>query len=188
MEAINLFFNKYVSIPETEFDFFADCLEEKIFSKKDIIIEKGKIENFLYFLDDGIVRLYYPDISNEKTFSFVFKENFFSAYDSFLLKIPCRYEIQCLVDSKVHRISYENLQKIYNGTKNGNEIGRKIAEQLFLNKLQRENDLLLKSATERYLSLFQEKPELIPQIPLKYIASYIGITPQALSRIRKKIF
>ena len=76
---------------------------------------------------------------------------------------------------------------IYSKTAVGNVIGRKAAESLFLEKAKRELALLNDSAEQRYLNLFTEQPELILQIPLKYIASYIGITPQALSRIRRRI-
>ncbi|MEM9078487.1 MAG: Crp/Fnr family transcriptional regulator, partial [Bacteroidota bacterium] len=75
----------------------------------------------------------------------------------------------------------------YKKTESGNIIGRRMAEKMFLIKSKREIALLSKTAKERYLDLFQERPKLLKQIPLKYIASYIGVTPQALSRIRKRI-
>ena len=84
-------------------------------------------------------------------------------------------------------MEYDDVQEIFNSTAIGNRIGRIATEELFLKKAKRELDLLNKTAEERYLSLFTERPELIKEIPLKFIASYIGITPQALSRIRKRI-
>ena len=69
----------------------------------------------------------------------------------------------------------------------GNTLGRLSSERLFLIKSKREQSLLNETAEERYLNLFKERPNLIQQIPLKYIASYIGVTAQALSRIRKRI-
>ena len=69
----------------------------------------------------------------------------------------------------------------------GNQIGRLACEELFLKKSKRELSLLNDTATKRYLNLMEEQPLLFQQVPLKYIASYIGITPQALSRIRKRI-
>ncbi|GLB51233.1 hypothetical protein NBRC110019_02720 [Neptunitalea chrysea] len=69
----------------------------------------------------------------------------------------------------------------------GNLIGRLIAENLFIIKSKREISFLKETAEKRYLNLFNERPNVIKEIPLKYIASYIGITPQALSRIRKRI-
>jgi hypothetical protein len=67
-------------------------------------------------------------------------------------------------------------------------VGRFISEKLFLIKSKREQSLLNETSEQRYLNLFKDRPNVIKQIPLKYIASYIGVTPQALSRIRKRIF
>jgi hypothetical protein len=79
------------------------------------------------------------------------------------------------------------LQEIYAETNIGNTIGRLASEDLYIKKSKREVSLLNQSAEERYLNLFKEQPHLLNHLPLKYIAAYIGITPQALSRIRKRI-
>jgi len=92
-----------------------------------------------------------------------------------------------LTETILWQISNKDLQEVYKRTKNGNIIGRKMAENMYLIKSKRELSLLSKTAEERYLNLFSDRPELLKQIPLKYIASYIGVTPQALSRIRKRI-
>ncbi|HET8736143.1 MAG TPA: Crp/Fnr family transcriptional regulator, partial [Pricia sp.] len=102
-------------------------------------------------------------------------------------RTPCEYQIQALTETMLWRISQKDLQRVYGQTKMGDKIGRKNAENLFLIKSQRELSLLNKTAEERYLELFSHRPELIRHIPLKFIASYIGVTPQALSRIRKRI-
>ena len=87
----------------------------------------------------------------------------------------------------VWSISYDDLQEVYEKSFAGNVIGRLSSERLFLIKSKREQSLLNETAEERYLKLFTERPNLIKEIPLKYVASYIGVTPQALSRIRKRI-
>ncbi|MEL7146776.1 MAG: hypothetical protein AAFO69_10440, partial [Bacteroidota bacterium] len=121
------------------------------------------------------------------TFDFTFENQFFSAYWSFLNRQPNQYQMQTLTKTILYSMTYEDLQNVYQNTKIGNVIGRLTAERLYVNKFKRELSLLKESAEERYLKLFEEHPKLIMQIPLKYIASYIGITPQALSRIRKRI-
>ncbi|WP_349666066.1 hypothetical protein [Polaribacter sp. Z014] len=85
------------------------------------------------------------------------------------------------------KISNKDLQEAYQKTSSGNIIGRKMAENMFLIKSKRELSFLSKTAEERFLDLFSDRPELFQQIPLKHIASYMGVTPQALSRIRKRI-
>ena len=136
-----------------------------------------------------MVRLFIPkeDPEKEITFGFSFKDQFVSAYDSFLTQKPSAYQVQALTETSLLSISYADLQDVYKTTQIGNLIGRLTAERLFLIKSKREQNLLNLNAEERYLKLFKERPELLKIIPLKYISSYIGVTAQALSRIRKRL-
>lgn len=135
------------------------------------------------------MRLYIPKENPEKeiTFGFSFKDQFISAYDSFLTQKPSLYQLQTLKESSILSITYKDLQEVYKTTQIGNLIGRLTAERLFLIKSAREQNLLNLTAVERYLKLFKERPALLKLIPLKYISSYIGVTAQALSRIRKRL-
>jgi len=166
---------------------FYSKLIKREFSKKSLILKQGQVENYLSFIEDGILRQFIIKQGNELTFKFSFEGGFYSAYDSFLTRKPANYSIQALTDTVMYSISYRDLQDVYKNTLNGNVFGRFAAEGLFLDKFKRELSLLTQTAEERYLNLFTEQKRLIKQIPLKYIASYIGITPQALSRIRKRI-
>ena len=124
----------------------------------------------------------------EITFSLVFSGWFFSAYDSFITQNPVRYMVECLSDVEIYRISYASIQSIYRKSDFGNEVGRHAAELLYINKTKREISLLSESPDERYQYLLDHYPKEIMDVPLKYIASYIGVTPQALSKIRKRVF
>jgi len=104
-----------------------------------------------------------------------------------LTQQPSSYQLETITDTVLWSVSFNDLQIIYTDTAIGNTIGRLASEDLFIKKSKRELSLLTESAEERYLNLFTEQPHLLQLIPLKYIASYIGITPQALSRIRKRI-
>ena len=133
------------------------------------------------------MRYYIPGEENDLSFGFSFGNEFTSGYDSFLSQKPSEYQIETLTPSVLWRISHNSLQEVYRLSGAGNIIGRLMAENLFIKKSARELSLLKDTAEQRYLNLFRERPNLIREIPLKYIASYIGITPQALSRIRKRI-
>ena len=172
---------------DKDWEYFSSKLKTIQLDKKDCLLKKGEIEKQLSFVEKGTLRMFIPKIENDLTFGFVFKEQFISAYDSFLTQSPCSYQIETLTKTTLWRLSYTDLKDIYVNTKIGNEIGRKNAESLFLAKSARELSLLELNAKERYEKLFSERPQLIKEIPLKYIASYIGITPQALSRIRGQI-
>ena len=183
------FLNQISEVSEEDWIFFSSKLKREDIPKKTVFLKSGTVENKISFIISGIVRFYIPktDPAKEITFGFCFKEQFISAYDSFLTRKPSLYELESLTNTTVLSISYDDLQEVYNTTKIGNLIGRLTAERLFLTKSKREQALLNDTAEERYLNIIKERPKLIKEIPLKYISSYIGVTPQGLSRIRKRI-
>lgn len=187
MGHIREYYERILKLQEPEWEFIASHFERRVFAKNQIITRQGETENYLSFVETGIVRFYIPDDENELTFNFCFDKEFTCAYNSFLTQTPSEYELQTLLETVVWQISYDDLQKVYAQTKAGNYLGRFVSEKLFLQKSKRELSLLKYTAKERYLNLFDEHPRILKSIPLKYIASYIGITPQGLSRIRRQI-
>lgn len=189
LEVVRNYLNQISELTDADWNFFSSKLTRCEVPKKTIFLPVGAIENHISFVVSGMIRLYIPksDPTKEITFGFSFKEQFISAYDSFLTRRPSLYELQTLTDTTILSITYDDLQEVYNTTQIGNLIGRLTAERLFLIKSKREQTLLNYTAEERYLDLFKNRPEVIKEIPLKYISSYIGVTPQALSRIRKRI-
>lgn len=186
-------FRKYIetiaNVNEKDWLVFSSRLKKREFSKKSTFLSNGQIENYISFIEKGEVRLFIPKEDEEKdiTFGFSFQGEFVSAYDSFLTQTPSQYQLETLVKTTLWSISYNDLQEVYKTTKIGNTIGRFISEKLFLIKSNREQSLLNETPEQLYLNLFKNRPNVIKLIPLKYIASYIGVTPQALSRIRKRI-
>ncbi len=189
MEQIRQNFEQAIQqkISDEEWTIFSSKLSYEEFPKKHVVLRTGQVEDYLSFVATGIVRYYIPKLENDVTFTFVFDHSFISGYDSFLTRKPSTYHIETLTKTTLWRLKYTDLQSIYNDTKIGNLIGRQASEELFLKKSKRELSLLNETAEERYRNLFTEQPRLIQQVPLKYIASYIGVTPQALSRIRKRM-
>ena len=189
MHQIKLYLDKIASISNSDWNFFISKLQRRIITKKSVFIKVNQIEKHISFIESGIVRLFIPRDNPDKeiTFGFSFKNQFVSAYDSFLTQLPSNYQLQALTETTMLSISYKDLQSVYKSTQIGNLIGRLTAEDLFLIKSKREQDLLNLTAEQRYLKLFEERPELLKSIPLKYISSYIGVTAQALSRIRKRL-
>lgn len=187
MEEIKKFLDNISPMTNSDWTFFSSKLQKVKLEKNSTVLRIGEVENYLSFISKGIIRLYIPQEDNDLTFGFLFGNQFVTAYDSFLTREPSNYKIETLTETILWKISFKDLQEVYKKTEIGNLIGRKMAENMFLIKSKRELSLLSKTAEERYLDLFTERPRLLEQIPLKYIASYIGITPQALSRIRKRI-
>ena len=188
MNEIRKFIDQISPVNDSDWNFFSSKLQEVNFKKNTTILKIGKIENHLSFISKVIIRYYITWEKCYLNYGFVFNYLFVIAYDSFLTHSPSEYQIETLTETTLWRISSKDLQEVYEKTINGNIIGRKMAEKMFLLKSKRELALLSKTAEERYLDLFSERPKLLQDVPLKYIASYIGVTPQALSRIRKRIY
>jgi CRP-like cAMP-binding protein len=189
LEQIKAYLDQIATISNNDWAFFISKLQRRVIKKKTIFLGLNDIENHISFIESGVVRLFIPKENPEKeiTFGFSFKNQFISAYDSFLTQKPSAYQLQALTETTILSITYDDLQEVYQTTQIGNLVGRLTAERLFLLKSKREQNLLNLTAEERYVKLFKERPELIKVIPLKYISSYIGVTAQALSRIRRRL-
>ena len=186
--AIQQYFKQTFNISDKDWDFLASKIYKCEYKKKTTLLKIGKIENYVYFIEKGVIRYFIPKEETDITIGFNFQNEFGSSYDSFLTKTPSSYQIETLTDSILWKLTYEDLQEIYHKTDIGNIIGRIMIEELFKNKSKRLISLLNTTAEERYIDLLSEHPHIVQLIPLKYIASYIGITPQALSRIRRRIY
>ncbi|MGH2624104.1 MAG: Crp/Fnr family transcriptional regulator, partial [Sphingobacterium sp.] len=117
MEEIRTYFETFVKMPDDDWKLFASKLIEQHFPKKSILVQAGKVENYLSFIAKGAVRFYIPRLEDEFTFNFSFSKDFVSAYDSFLTRNPSSYAVEAMVDTIVWRISYEDLEEIYKTTK-----------------------------------------------------------------------
>ena len=187
MDNLKNILKEKVEISENDWKFIESKLQIATLKKKDFLTETNAIEQKIYFILEGVFRIYIELPEKDVTSDFGFPNKFISSYSSFLTQTQSVACIQSLTKSKVIFITREDLDEIYKNTSCGESIGRVFAEEFFMYKSKRELSFMKDSPTERYLNLFKEQQNLIQEIPQKYLASYIGITPQALSRIRAKI-
>lgn len=187
MGHIREYYERMVRLRQSDWDFISAQFERKCYPKKSVLTPAGSMEEHLSFIDEGIIRYYVPGEETELTFQFGFARQFASAYDSLLSGQPSKYTLETLTPTVTWRISRTALEEVYARTRVGDRLGRLAAEKLFLAKSERELSLLKYSAAQRYRNLLSDQPELLLSIPLKYIASYLGVTPQGLSRIRRRI-
>lgn len=182
---INYF--KKLGFEESNLTEFLKHIKIRKFDANEIILFEGQIENYLSFIDEGIVRYYAVTNSKEITFDFAFENSFYCAYDSFYNRKNTSIYIQAITNCQLYSISFKNLTSLYSKCETSRKLGQMATEFLLSKKVKRELDLLIKTPQERYEALFTEQSKLIRLIPQKYIASYIGVVPETLSRIRKRI-
>lgn len=159
----------------------------KQFKKNEIITDFEQIEQKAYFIIEGIVQSNIEKDGEIKIIDFVFSNNFICSYTSFLLQTPSEIQTIAISDCEVEYFRKDELEKAYQQSIIANQFGRYVTEQFFISKLKRENDFLTKTAEEMYVDLINKRPEILEQIPIHKIAKYLGIHPESLSRIRKKL-
>lgn len=138
----------------------------------------------IYFVQRGALRVYYFKDSHEITESFEFENNFVARAESLFTGEPSRKAIEAIEDSEVIAINTVKLFALYDTHRDIERLFRKMIEKAYVKTVNRIEDLQFHTAAERYAELQSEHPDVLLRVPLKMIASYLGITPESLSRIR----
>jgi len=152
--------------------------------KKDYLIKAGNICSFIGFIEDGALRSYIFKENNEFNVDFYLPESFVSAYTSFLTQLPTNTNIQALSDSTIYTISYSSYNDLLKTSVEWYRLSKLIADTLFIKKCKREKSLLMDSARDRYSLLLKTHPQIEQLVAQYHIASYLGIKPESLSRIK----
>ena len=185
-EIIKQAFDPYFNAPIEIWKSFAGLGEIYQAQKDQIIKGKDTTEKYLNFILKGSGGVLLWNGSNFVCIDLCFDCEFFGDYMSFINQEPSPLEIVTFEASQIFRISRGNFEKLANN-QYGEKICRFAAEALFMQKQKQQIDILTRTATDRYNELQKRQPQIIQRTPQKYIASYLGITPQSLSRIRKEL-
>ena len=154
-------------------------------SRNEYLKVKGSIDTNLYFIEEGSLRIYVMDEYEEHTIRFGYQNNFIVCLDSFITEKPSDYHIQAIKKTKLKIIKKAIFKKLLNSKKELHDFWTIILEQIVLQQLDREKDILTSSPIERYKRVLKRSPQLFQEIPSKYIADYLRMTPETLSRIKK---
>lgn len=155
--------------------------------KGDYFLKEGKICNKFCFIKSGFLRVFAVPNENEVTQWIATNGHFGTDFSSFFFELPSRWTIQALETTELFTISKENYKKIGNTVPNWAELERTFLIKCLTMMESRINNHLSMSAEERYLHFFEDNKALFNQVPLQYIASMLGMTPETFSRIRKKL-
>ncbi|MCD8739138.1 Crp/Fnr family transcriptional regulator [Mucilaginibacter roseus] len=176
-----------ISIDEEEEAIIKSLFKPLELKAGDFFVEEGQVCRYVGFIEKGLVRYYMNDDGNHKTLYFNKEGEFVSNYQSFLPRNPSNTNIQAIEDTSLQVISFENLQRLYATVREGEKLGRLGIESVFVNSLEQLKSFYRDSPAERYRQFLHAYAELAQRIPQYYIASYVGIKPQSLSRIRKRL-
>ena len=161
-------------------------MHEVTFSKNDCLVTEGKICRHLYFLERGALRGFYNLDGKDITHWFAFEDDFVTSFHSFITQEPAVENIQLLEGSILWSISKDSLTKLMNQYQEIERLVRIVYEKYYIRLEERFVNAQFKSASERYQSLLMQSPHIIERVPLGYIASYLGISQETLSRIRSR--
>lgn len=186
LTAIQDFMRRF-GVQQEALDIFCSKLTPKHLPKKEFLVRQGETCRHIAFINEGLLRLYYDVEGEEHVRQFHFERSFCSEYQSFLTQKPAQMSLQALEDTSLLLISHHDMYALFAEHKEFERLGRILAEQAFIFVSQRFASMLLEDPEIRYQRLVQERPKVMQRVPQYMIASYLGITPQALSRIRKRL-
>ena len=177
----------FAEMPDVEVKALLSLFEPKKITKNEYYAVEGKTAKSLAFLEKGLMRAFYKNDEGEE-FNKIFFENpsIVGGYTSLITKEPGCINIQCLTDCEIIEANFEDIVGLYEENRSIETLNRKIAENFFVEKERREMYLVMYNATRRYEQFRIDFPNLENSLAQYHIASYLGITPVQLSRIRAK--
>lgn len=179
---------EFVPISDKEFELFVSKLNFKTYKKNEYILKQGEICTQVVFLTKGCFRYFYNIDGDEKTGQFFFENSWYTDMESFISGEPSEQSIQAIESLECYVINKNDLYDLYDCSKTFERFGRLIIEFSFIGIKKKNKMLTNLNPEERYLQLLQTRPKVVERVSQIHIASYLGIKPESLSRIRKRIF
>ena len=180
--------SKTILLDVNDKTFCRQYFETVTVNRNTIIEDQEKIPVFLYFIDTGFMRLFYYDENGDEITTYLSSPNgFIASFLSLINQKPATENVECITDCQLLKISRQNLICLIDKSENFKKFSLVIFEKVMALSQIRANDLATLTAELRYKKMIAEQPYLLQNIPIQYIASFLGIKPQSLSRIRRQI-
>jgi CRP-like cAMP-binding protein len=177
-----------ISLSKEEMDIVTTLFKEKSYKKGEFFLADGQVCKQVGFVSKGLLRYYINHDGEDKTYDFAQENNFVCNYESFIPRTPSTKNIQALEDCELMQISYDDLQLFYKTISQAERFGRIVIEQVFIQTLQDLSSFYTDTPELRYEKILKKHPDLLQRMSQYHIASYVGVKPQSLSRIRKRIY
>ena len=175
-----------ITLSPAEVDIVTALFKQKSYKKGEYFLEEGRICKQVGFVAKGLLRYYINHDGEEKIYDFSQENEYVCNYESFLPQLPSSKNIQALEDSEVFVISHADLQLFYANVRGGERFGRIAIEAVFVKLLQAISSLYTETPELRYERFLRDHADLQQRISQYHIASFVGVKPQSLSRIRKR--
>jgi CRP-like cAMP-binding protein len=186
MNSFRQFIENYTPISDKDWESIAACFQEKTLEKEAILLEEGKICRHLWFIERGLLHFFIQKNGENSTKFFTEAPYCFTSQASFNAQKPATESIQAIEKSVIYQAHYDKIQDLFE-LKSWTIFVRKLTQEVQFFTEEILEELQTETAENRYEKMLKNEPELLQRIPLKYLASYLGIAPQSLSRIRKKM-
>ncbi|KFF02774.1 Crp/Fnr family transcriptional regulator [Chryseobacterium luteum] len=184
METLITIFIEKLGLEKRHFEKFSNEMYTKIVKKKEHLIIEGSVCKFIGVVTSGTLRSYIRNNGEEFNNDFYLENSFVSAYTSYLTQMPTNCNIQALTDVEINYITYNQLNKLIAEDSDFLKLGKYISDNYFIRKCKRETSFLKNTASERLENLSTIFPGIEQQVSQYHIASYLGIKPESLSRIK----
>lgn len=181
------FLKTFGNLTDEEINFAKGFFIPEEIKKGAFYLKEGQVSNKVSFIEKGLFRLFYQLDGEEKIMLFFSESQLMSDYFGFLTNTASIRPIQALEDSLIYSIEKKNLNKLFDYSKNWERIGRQLAESAYVTSVLRANRLLHDDYNTRVKTFLEESPSLIQRVPQYMIASYLNMTPETLSRVKKRI-
>ena len=173
---------------EAELDRILPQFQAVHFQKNDFLLREGQASKYYWFVESGFIRAYAVDLKgNEVSTQFYTRGDIAIDWPAFLQQRPTRQHLQALSDCHCWQLDFERFQEFFHSIEAFREAGRARLVNSYFELQEQAISMIVDQAKERYQKLLAEKPSLLHNVPLKQLASYLGITDTSLSRIRKEI-
>jgi len=181
-------FESKVDLSDEAFNHINSVLRKKFIKRKKDLLHEGEHCRFLAFVEKGCLRSFFIDEhGHESVIQIALEGSWISDLGSFLAQKEADVSIEAIEDSTVFLLYYDDLERLYDQLPSMDRFFRILYSKAYVNTLNRLNRSKTESAESRYLHLIQTQSNILNRVPLNHIASYLGITPESLSRIRRKI-
>ena len=187
LDAMRSFFESVVPLSKEAWGDIVRLEHGSEYKRKQVVVRPGQVLDKMIFIHQGAMRLYLIKDGVDITYYFYFPHSFATDFSSFKTGMPTQYFLECIEDCSVSAFNQRDIYFLYDKYPEMQKFGRLMAEEAYLMMDRRMNYFQFYDLETRYLALLREEPHLLQRVPQHLIATYLGVTPESLSRVKQQV-